>query len=116
MRDLISVHEYNEGILIEDTDLTYNALRTIHPPLKNCFTLNFISEGNKICFFGDTAYLPSLAKFSEGAKILVHEAMLQKVINYITAKSSNTDDRLYKHFVGSHTFARDVGRIEMMQV
>ena len=76
MRGLVSVDEYDQGIVTENSDFTVSALRTIHPPLNDCFATNFVSDGQKICFSGDTAYMESLAGFAEGARILVHEAML----------------------------------------
>ena len=111
LRDLISVYEYVEGVVIDGAEFTVDALRTIHPPLKDCFALKFNANGVKICFSGDTAYLATLTKFAEGANILVHEAMLETGVAYVTAKTVNTDDRLYNHLIRSHTFARDVGRI-----
>ena len=74
--DLVSVYEYDQGVVEENSDFTVSALRTIHPPMQDCFALNFISDGQKICFSGDTAYMPSLAGFAKNARILVHEACL----------------------------------------
>ena len=47
LRDLVSVHEYDQGIVTKNSDFTVSALRTIHPPLKDCFALNFLSGGQK---------------------------------------------------------------------
>ena len=109
--DLVSVYEYDQGIVEENSDFTVSALRTIHPPMQNCFALNFICDGQKVCFSGDTAYMPSLAGFAENARILVHEAMLQSGVDYVTAKTRNTDERLYRHLIASHSFAHEAGRI-----
>ena len=109
--DLVSVYEYDQGIVEENSDFTVYALRTIHPPMQNCFALNFICDGQKVCFSGDTAYMPSLAGFAENARILVHEAMLQSGVDYVTAKTRNTDERLYRHLIASHSFAHEAGRI-----
>jgi len=111
LRDLVSVHEYKDGAVMDDGTLAVEALRTIHPPFTDCFALNFNMAGHKICFSGDTAYLPEMASFARGADILVHEAMLESGVAYVTAKTGNTDQRLYKHLVASHSFAVDVGRI-----
>ena len=111
LRDLVSVYEYDQGAVEENSDFTVSALRTIHPPMQNCFALNFVFEGQKICFSGDTAYMPSLAGFAENARILVHEAMLQSGVEYVTAKTRNTDERLHRHLIASHSFAHEAGRI-----
>ena len=109
--DLVSVNEYDQGTITQNSDFTVSALRTIHPPMTECFALSFISDGQKICFSGDTAYFPSLASFAESARILVHEAMLESGVEYITAKTLNTDERLYTHLIASHSFAHEAGRV-----
>mgnify|MGYP001162643487 CR=1 FL=1 len=111
LESLISVVEYNEGCVTQDQGLVVTAKRTIHPPIKESFALCFNVESKKICFSGDTAYMTDFAKFAKGANILVHEAMLESGIAYIIKNTINADDRLYKHLVRSHTFARDVGKI-----
>ena len=111
LRDLVSINEYDQGTIIQSPDFTASALRTIHPPMTDCFALNFISDGQKICFSGDTAYLPGLASFAESARILVHEAMLDSGVDHVIAKTRNTDKRLYKHLIASHSFAHEAGRV-----
>lgn len=111
LRDLVPVDEYDRGIMTVNPDFNVSALRTIHPPFKHCVALNFLSDEQKICFSGDTAYMPSLASFAENAKILVHEAMLQSGVDFVTAKTGNTDEGLYRHLIASHSFAHEAGRI-----
>tara|TARA_B100000989_G_C19503970_1_gene455590 strand:- start:386 stop:1258 length:873 start_codon:yes stop_codon:yes gene_type:complete len=111
LRDLVSVNEYDQGTITQNSDFTVSALRTIHPPMTECFALSFIADGQKICFSGDTAYFPSLASFAESARILVHEAMLESGVEHITAKTLNTDERLYTHLIASHSFAHEAGRV-----
>ena len=55
--------------------------------------------------------MPSLAGFAKNARILVHEAMLQSGVDYVTAKTRNTDERLNRHLIASHSFAHEAGRI-----
>jgi ribonuclease BN (tRNA processing enzyme) len=111
LQDLITIHEYSDGNVMDDGQLSVRALRTIHPPLRDSFALNFMMHGEKICVSGDTAYLPALADFAAGADILLHEAMLQSGVDYVVNKTGNTDDRLYRHLLASHSFAHDVGRV-----
>ena len=111
LRDLVVINEYAEGDVILGGDVEVKAINTIHPPLENCFALSFMIGGRKICFSGDTAFLPRLAEFAEGAAILVHEAMLQSGIKNVIANTGNTDKRLHEHLLSSHTFARDAARI-----
>ena len=109
--DLVSVYEYDQGVVEENSDFTVSALRTIHPPMQDCFALNFISDGQKICFSGDTAYMPKLADVAKNSKILVHESMLQSGANHVTSQTRNSDERLYRHLIASHSFAHEAGRI-----
>jgi ribonuclease BN (tRNA processing enzyme) len=111
LQELVTIHEYSDGDVAVDGAIAVTALRTIHPPLTDSFALKFIKGDQKICFSGDSAYLPALAAFAERATILVHEAMLQSGIDYVIAKTGNANKCLYKHLLASHSFARDVGRI-----
>ena len=49
LQDLISVQEYGDGDVMETGDLVVKALRTVHPPLKDSFALNFLIQDQKIC-------------------------------------------------------------------
>ena len=110
LRDLVSVHEYDQALSQRTRTLRF-CIAHNSPTFKDCFALNFLSDGQKICFSGDTAFMPSLAGFAENARILVHEAMLESGVDYVTAKTGNTDERLYRHLIASHSFAHEAGRI-----
>ena len=62
-------------------------------------------------FSGDTAYLPKLAEFARDANLLIHEAMLGEALDALFKRIGNTDDRLMKHWLRSHTMAGDAGKI-----
>jgi len=111
LRDLISFHIVDAGAFYKQDGLEVRAMRTIHPPLVDCFALAFQTAQSHIVFSGDTAYLPELADFAKGADLLIHEAMLQEALAPLVARVGNGDDRLMKHFLRSHTFASDAAKI-----
>lgn len=118
LSDLVILHEFGEDRQDRDVfdishmgPLTVSAMRVEHPPVTQTYALRFDCDGTSVTFGSDTAYLPQLADFAGGSDLLIHEAMHQKGIAYILAKTSNTDDRLRKHLLASHTFAADAARL-----
>ncbi|RWX65728.1 MBL fold metallo-hydrolase [Mesorhizobium sp. M4B.F.Ca.ET.089.01.1.1] len=110
IRDLVSVEEFGEGLVVEEGGLRVTALRVDHPPVTDCFALRVEHGGRSIVFSADTAFFPPLADFAKGADILVHEAMLEEGIERLVAKTGN-GARLREHLLASHSFAEQAGRI-----
>jgi ribonuclease BN (tRNA processing enzyme) len=108
---LVIFKTLNEGEVLRLDDLTVTAMRNEHPPLLDTFALRFAGSGFGVVFSGDTAYLPRLADFAEGADLLVHEAMLEDALEALFKRVGNGDDRLKAHLLRSHTMARDAGKI-----
>ena len=97
--------------LVDDGDLTVSALRNDHPPVVDSYALRFDADGKSITFSGDTRYLPSLAGFAKNSDVLVHEAMLEKGLDHVLAKTKTGDDRLRNHLFAAHSFAEQAGQI-----
>ncbi len=110
IRDLVSVHEFEEGQVFAEGGLGVSALRVDHPPVTECYALRFEHGGKSVVFSADTAFFPPLAGFANGADILVHEAMLEDGVARLVARTGN-GARLREHLLASHTFAADAGRI-----
>lgn len=110
IRELVSIVEFGEGEVVEQRGLKVTVLRVDHPPVVDCFALRFEHGGKSVAFSADTAFFPPLARFAEGADILVHEAMLEEGIERLVAKTGN-GARLRDHLLASHSFAEDAGRI-----
>ncbi|MFK8077631.1 MAG: MBL fold metallo-hydrolase [Granulosicoccus sp.] len=111
LHSLVSFISLDDGDVLTTDTLKVTALRNIHPPLVDTFALSFKSANTHVVFSGDTAPLPALEAFSSGADLLIHEAMLEEALPALFARIGNTDDRLQKHWLRSHTFAHDAGRI-----
>ncbi len=109
LRTLVQVHEYSEGPLPVD-GLSVKALRVDHPPVTDCFALRFDSPDWSVTFSSDTAHFPPLADFARGSDILVHEAMLERGVDRLVARTGN-GSRLKAHITRSHTEAVDAARI-----
>ncbi|PWK59753.1 MBL fold metallo-hydrolase [Roseicyclus mahoneyensis] len=109
LRRLVQIHEYSEGSLPVD-GLNVTALRVDHPPVTDCFALRFDSPGWSVTFSSDTAYFPPLADFARGSDVLVHEAMLERGVDRLVARTGN-GTRLKAHITRSHTEAADAARI-----
>lgn len=111
LRNLVAITDLDEGEVYRSEYFTVTAMRNIHPPLIDTFALRFQSAENAVVFSGDTAYLPALADFSKDADLLIHEAMLEEALGPLMKRIGNADDRLMKHWLRSHTFAHDAGKI-----
>jgi ribonuclease BN (tRNA processing enzyme) len=110
IREMVSINEFTEGLVVEQRGLKISALRVDHPPVTDCFALRFEHGRKSVVFSADTAFFPPLADFAEGADILVHEAMLEEGIERLVAKTGN-GARLREHLLASHSFAEEAGRI-----
>ena len=114
LEPMVNVTEYSDGPVMDDGVVAVTALRNLHPPVVDSYTLRFTirqATGDKIIVFsGDTAFLPELIPFARDADILVHEAMYLPGVDRLVAKTGNAQ-RLRQHLLASHTLAEDVGRI-----
>lgn len=111
LRDLAVIRTLDAGHVMTDGDLRVDAIRTLHPPLIDCFALSFRTGAAHVVFSGDTAPPPGLAEFARGADLLIHEAMLEDALVPLLARIGNGDGRLMAHWRRAHTFAGDAALI-----
>lgn len=107
--DLVVLQEYGEGEVIAEDGFRVTALRVDHPPVSECFALKVEAGGKTVVFSADTRHFPPLARFAQGADILVHEAMLPAGLDALVARTGN-GARLKAHLIESHSFAGEAGR------
>lgn len=110
LRALVTIHAITPEAPMCFGALEVQAIRTLHPPLVDCFALSFRADGRHVVFSGDTAHLPALEDFARGADLLIHEAMLEPALKGLMARIGNGDDRLMRHWLRAHTLAADAGR------
>jgi ribonuclease BN (tRNA processing enzyme) len=111
LRDLVTFHVLDAGQVVAWDGLEVSAIRTVHPPLVDCFALSFKGDGKHVVFSGDTAPFDEMAEFARGADLLIHEAMLESALPALMARIGNGSEKLMAHWLRSHTFAHDAGRI-----
>lgn len=111
LAQLVRVHKIDAGTVLDTDGLTVTAMRTAHPPLIDCFALSFKTPTTHVVCSGDTAPIEALAKFAQGADLLVHEAMLESALPALLARVGNGSDKLMDHWLRSHSFAHDAARI-----
>jgi ribonuclease BN (tRNA processing enzyme) len=107
---LVSMHEYSEGLITENGQMRVSALRNHHPPVTESYSLKFEFGGKKVVFSGDTAYLPQLAEFADGADYLVHEVFYPGAVAAMLKDRPNAPS-LGASIRSHHTSPEDVGRI-----
>jgi ribonuclease BN (tRNA processing enzyme) len=111
LREMIRFHILDAGDVADLDGMKVRAMRTVHPPITDCFALRFEHAETSIVFGADTAFHPPLAEFAKSADLLIHEAMFPEGIDRLVARIGNGDGRLKKHMFASHTAVEDAGRI-----
>lgn len=111
-RKLVTAQDVGEGVVYKDDTVTVTALKVPHSPFPDgeAFAYRFDTQGKRIVFSGDTSYFPPLATFSEGADILVHEAVHEPSVAKL-ADSIGNGKTLAKAIASHHTTIEDVGKI-----
>ena len=111
LMQLVTIHSITPGEFYAQDGLSVSAIRTVHPPLVDCFALSFRTSDTHVVCSGDTAPFDEMSDFSRGADLLVHEAMLEAALPALMERIGNGSDKLYKHWLRSHSFAHDAARI-----
>ena len=110
LRELVSIHVIDAGLVMERDGITVSAIRTKHPPLIDTFAFSFKTEGTHVVFSGDTAPIDALEDFARGADLLIHEAMLEAALPALMERIGNGSGKLMEHWLRSHTFAHDAAK------
>ena len=111
IRKLVDVHEVSQdGVVLENDDVTVTAFKTPHPPIVENFAYRFETKDAVVVFSSDTEYNPRLAEFAKGADILVHEALYEPGVDALVSRIPNAAT-LKAHLMAAHTTTEDVGRI-----
>jgi ribonuclease BN (tRNA processing enzyme) len=107
--ELVHIHTYSEGLVLQSDTLRVDALRVSHPPVHECFALRFGADV-RVTFSADTCYFPPLIEFARHSDVLVHEAMLPAGLDALVAKTGG-GDKLRQHLLASHTTAAQVAQL-----
>jgi ribonuclease BN (tRNA processing enzyme) len=110
IRKLVVPHEFTEGTILNEQDMTVMSMRNIHPPVTESYAFKFKTNKKTIVFSGDTTYCPALVTFAAGADYLVHEVMNIPGVEALAKRRPNAP-KLKASILSHHTSAEDVGRI-----
>ena len=110
LRTLVRLHDIDAGHVMECGGVTVTAMRTVHPPLIDCFAFSFKSADTHVVFSGDTAPITELEDFARGADLLIHEAMLESALPALTKRVGNGSEKLMEHLLRSHSPADEAAR------
>lgn len=111
LANMVACETIRDGDVLSVGGVAVQVLRNDHPPIAESFALRFDWGDKAVVLSGDTAYLPAMGDFAQGADLLVHEAMLVDGVDAVIQRTTNGDERLKHHILRSHTAADDVGRI-----
>lgn len=111
-RNMVLAKDIQEGVIYQDATLTVSALKVPHSPFPDgeAFAYRFDTQGKRIVFSGDTSYFPPLAKFAQGADLLIHEAVHVPSVEKLAASIGN-GKTLASAIASHHTTIEDVGKI-----
>jgi ribonuclease BN (tRNA processing enzyme) len=110
LRELVRVREISEGgIIIHEDSLTVSCELVDHPPVDRVFAYRFDTPRAAVVFSGDTVPTERLRVLSQGADILVHEALsLDDAEKYLAPdRARSILDRMLR----VHTQPEEAGRI-----
>lgn len=114
-RKLLVVKDIKDaGPVMSNDRVKVSAMHTPHPPImERNYAYKFETPHGMIVYACDTAFNPALAKFAEGADLLIHEALYVPGVDAMTKRVKNAAT-LKEHLMASHTTTEDVGRIAEM--
>jgi ribonuclease BN (tRNA processing enzyme) len=111
IRSLVISHEYTEGSIVSNSDFEVTALKNIHPPIIESYSLKFKLGDKIVVFSGDTNYFSPLASLASNAVYLVHEVMYGPAIDEMLKNRPKNAAKLKASILSHHTLAEDVGKI-----
>lgn len=103
----------DSGLVIDTGKVKVTAFKTPHPPITENFAYKFETPDGVFVYACDTNFNPALAKFAEGADVLIHETIYVPGVDKMVARVKNAAT-LKEHLIASHTTTEDVGKIANM--
>jgi ribonuclease BN (tRNA processing enzyme) len=110
---LVSKDIKDSGPVMSNDKVKVTAFKTPHPPITENFAYRFETSDGVFVYACDTSFNPGLAKFAEGADVLIHEALYVPGVDKMVARVKNAAT-LKEHLIASHTTTEDVGKIAAM--
>ncbi|MEL7283432.1 MAG: MBL fold metallo-hydrolase [Pseudomonadota bacterium] len=96
-----------QSVVFEDTDLKITAIRVGHAPIEPAFGYRVDYKGRSLTLSGDTIYHPGFVAASQGADLMLHEALNKKMVQAIGAKMAEVGiengRRIFHDILDYHT-------------
>lgn len=75
-----------DAIVFEKNGLRVTAIEVNHEPVVPAVAYRFDYKGRSVVVSGDTVYSPNLARASQGADLLIHEALIKSLMGQLSAR------------------------------
>ena len=95
---------------MRDENVAVKCALVDHPPVRPAFAYRFDSRDRSIVISGDTRRSDALVRLSQGADVLVHEALYAPAVDRLVARVPNAAT-LKKSILSHHTSVEDAGRV-----
>lgn len=98
--------------IYRDDQVSVSATLVQHPPIAPAFAFRFDTAQGSVCISGDTTYTPNMVALSQGAGLVLHEALDFDFIEAMYAgKADETSQASLEHHYKSHTSLQDAVRV-----
>ncbi|MFB2572504.1 MBL fold metallo-hydrolase [Micrococcus sp. IITD107] len=98
--------------VFRDDQVVVSATLVQHPPIAPAFAFRFDTDLGSVCISGDTTYTPNMVRLSQGAGLVLHEALdFEFIEKMYEGKADETSRASLEHHHKSHTSLRDAVRV-----
>ena len=106
------------GLVFEDDGLAIRAMKVDHAPVDNALAFRINYKGRVIVISGDTGFSQGLARFSEGADVIFHEAlnpdMIGKLGQTLAARGNADAAKIMADIPDYHATPQEAARVAQM--
>ncbi|HSM53611.1 MAG TPA: MBL fold metallo-hydrolase, partial [Erythrobacter sp.] len=107
--------EDDENVVYQQDGVIIRALEVDHAPVDHALAFRVEYQGRTLVISGDTKYSPRLARFSEGADVIFHEAlnpqMIGKLGSTLAARGNSDAAKFMADFPVYHTSPEDAAQV-----
>ena len=108
----------DSSFTLDNGDLTIRTLRVDHAPVDNAFAFRVDYKGRSVVISGDLKYSDELARFSQDADVILHEALNPKLVGKLgdtLAERGNADGaQIMADIPDYHTSPEDAARVAQL--
>ncbi|MDT8991687.1 MBL fold metallo-hydrolase [Curvibacter sp. APW13] len=102
-------------VVLENRGLKITAFRVDHSPVDPAVGYRFDYKGRSVVITGDTKKTPSVAQFSKGADLLIHEALQPKLLKVLedefAQKGIANTSQIMRDIVNYHTTPEEAAAV-----